>query len=99
MSDQLSRSTNLEKPGSSDTIIGETMTRVYRISKGPAVRDILDSVETLAAFAREHGPGRYDVDEHSLDPFPGTKVSAGAWGKVILQADGPAVLDPIPCQE
>ena len=26
--------------------------------------------------ARQIGPGRSDVDEHSLDPFPGTKASA-----------------------
>jgi hypothetical protein len=47
--------------------IGETMTRVYRISEGPDVGDILDSVEALQASARDHGPGRYDVDEHSRD--------------------------------
>ena len=61
-------------------------------------RQILDSIESLEAFAREHGPGRYDVDEHSLDPFPGTKVSARAWGKVIHHQDGQVVLDPIPWQ-
>jgi len=72
------------------------MTPVYRISKGPGVGDILDSVEALPAFARAHGPGRYDVDEHSLDPFPGTKVSGGASGKVIHHKDGQVVLDPMP---
>ncbi len=74
------------------------MTHVYRISKGPDVGDILDSIESLEAFARNHGPGRYDVDEHSLDPFPGTKVSARSWGKVIHHKDGQVVLDPIPWQ-
>jgi hypothetical protein len=42
----------------------------------------------LVLFAREHGPGRYDVDEHSLDPFPGSNVTAGAWGKVMHDKDG-----------
>jgi hypothetical protein len=55
------------------------MTCCFRISKGPVVGDILDSIEAVETFARDHGPGRYDVDEHSLDPFPGTKVSARAW--------------------
>jgi hypothetical protein len=42
-------------------------------------------------------PGRIGirVDEHSLDPFPGTKVSARAWGNVIHHKDGEVVLDPI----
>jgi hypothetical protein len=38
------------------------MSRIYRISKGPDVHDILDSIESLEAFARNHGPGRYDVE-------------------------------------
>jgi len=80
------------------TIVGDTMTRVSRISKGPDVGDFFDSSEALSAFARDHGPGRYDVDEHSLDAFPGSNVSAEAWGKVIHHQDGQVVLDPIPWQ-
>jgi hypothetical protein len=57
------------------------MTHVYGISKGPEFGDILHSIESLEAFARNHRPGRYDVDEHSLDPFPGTTVSARAGGQ------------------
>ena len=49
--------------------------------------------------AEVYGPGRYDVDEHSLDPFPGTKVSAQAWGKGIHHQDGQVVLNPIPWTE
>jgi hypothetical protein len=53
------------------------------------IGDVVDSVEALPAFARDRGLGRYDVDEHSLDPFPGSNVSARAWGKVIhYRADG-----------
>ncbi|MGO9468101.1 MAG: hypothetical protein ACLQVF_28545 [Isosphaeraceae bacterium] len=54
------------------------MPHIYRITKSPAVGDVVDSVDALEAFAREHAPGRFDVDEHSLDPFPGTKVTARA---------------------
>jgi hypothetical protein len=74
------------------------MTHVYRISIGPNVGHILDSIESLESFARDHGPGRYHVDDHSLDPFPETKVSARSWGKVIHHKDGQVVLDPIPWQ-
>ena len=34
------------------------------------------------------GSGRYPVDEHSLELFSGTKVSARAWGKVVHRRDG-----------
>jgi hypothetical protein len=72
------------------------MKHVYRISEGPAVSDILNSIESLGAFERDHDSGRYKVDEHSLDPVPGTKVSARAWGNAIRHQDGQLVLDPIP---
>jgi hypothetical protein len=72
------------------------MSGVFRISKGQDVGDILDSVEALPAFARDHGPGRYDVDEHSINLIGGTKVSARAWGKVFHLDDGQVVLEPIP---
>jgi hypothetical protein len=52
------------------------MTTVYRITESPQVGDVVDSTEALEAFARAHGPGRYHVDEHSLEPFEGTKVVA-----------------------
>jgi hypothetical protein len=44
----------------------KTMTHVYRISKGPDVVDILDSIESIETFGCKQGPGRYDVDEHVL---------------------------------
>jgi hypothetical protein len=72
------------------------MPHTYRITKSPEVGDLVDSVDSLNSFAREHGPGRYDVDEHSLDPFSGTTVTARSWGKVIHHKDGQVILDPIP---
>ena len=80
-------------------MLGETVTHIYRTTKSPEVGDIVDSVEALESFAREHGPGRYDVDEHALHPFPGTKVTARAWGRVIHYQDGYVVKDPIPWQQ
>jgi len=72
------------------------MTRCFRISKGPDVGDILDSIEALTAFAREHGPGIYYVDVHSLEPFTGSNVSARPWGKVVhWPKNGEIVFEPI----
>lgn len=71
------------------------MTQVYPICKGLGVGDVSDSIESLKALAREHGPGRDLVDER-LDACPVTKVSARAWGKVIHHRDGRVDLDPIP---
>jgi hypothetical protein len=70
------------------------MPLVYRITKNPFVGELVDSTEAAESFAREHGPGRYQVDEHSLDPFPGTEISARAWGTIIHQPNGRNALKP-----
>jgi hypothetical protein len=67
----------------------------YRILKGPDIGDVVDSIRALEAFAREHGPGRYHVDEYALEPFPGSNLTARIWGSVIHQEDGHIVLDAI----
>jgi hypothetical protein len=36
--------------------IDESMTHDYRISKGPDVGEILNSIECLESYARDHGP-------------------------------------------
>jgi hypothetical protein len=72
------------------------MPHIYRIAKSPEVGDLVDSVDALKSFAKENGPGRYDVDEHSLEPFPGAKVTARAWGKVIHYEAGYVAMDQIP---
>jgi hypothetical protein len=54
------------------------MPHIYRITKSSEVVDIVGSVGALESFAKENGPGRYEVDEHSLDPFRGTNVTARA---------------------
>jgi hypothetical protein len=59
------------------------MPHIFRITKNPEVGDIVDSVDALASFARENGPGRYDVDEHSIDRFPDTNVTARARANAI----------------
>jgi hypothetical protein len=38
----------------------ETMTHVYRISKGLDVGDIVDPTEFVEAFSRDNVPGRYE---------------------------------------
>jgi hypothetical protein len=72
------------------------MPHIFRVTESPEIGDIVDSVDALMSFVREHGPGRYEVDEHSLDQFPRTKVTARAWGKVIHYEDGYVAMDPIP---
>jgi hypothetical protein len=71
------------------------MPPIYGFTKSPEVGDIGDSLDAFGAFAKRNGPGRYDVDEHSLDPFPGTKVNARAWGKVNHHTDGQVVIDAV----
>jgi len=67
---------------------------IYRISKGPDVGELVDSSEGLEAFAREHGPGRYPVDEHALEAFEGSNAKARAWGTIIHQPDGRIAFKP-----
>jgi len=95
----LSENRVLERPRPSPTafaILGETVTRSFRSSKGPDVGDILYSIEALSAFAHTHGPGCLNVDEHSLDPFAGLNNSAKSCGRVIQQPGGRCVVDPVP---
>jgi hypothetical protein len=75
------------------------MSCVYRVSKSPDVGEVVDSVPAVEAFAREHGPGRYHVDEHAAQFLAGSKSSARAWGTVIHQKDGQVVLEPQPWGE
>jgi hypothetical protein len=72
------------------------MTHVFRITKDPDIGDLVDSQEALERFARQYGPGRYDVNEHSLDPFPGSKHVARAWGRVIHRQGRTVVMEPHP---
>ena len=74
---------------------GETMTHVYRVSKGPNVGDLLGSIESLVASARDHGPGRFHVDQISSDPLPSGHTSR-RWGVVIAKTDGTVSVDRDP---
>jgi hypothetical protein len=58
------------------------------------VGDYVDSVESLKTFARDHGPGRYVVDEHALEPFERSNAKARGWGTVIHQRDGRIAVKP-----
>ena len=61
--------------------ISRSMSRVYRITKSLDIGDTLDSIESVEAFARDHGPGRYDVDEHWPRPVPRDKGLGQGVGK------------------
>jgi hypothetical protein len=74
------------------------MTHVYRISKGTVDGDILDSIESLEAFARSHGPGRYHVGEIGSDPLPSGHNSR-RWGVVIASPGGTVDVDRDPWPE
>jgi hypothetical protein len=76
------------------SLIGQIMTHVYRITKSPDVGTLVDSEEDLEAFARDHGPGPYHVDEHSLDPFEGSNAKARGWGTIIHQPNGRIAVKP-----
>jgi hypothetical protein len=69
------------------------MTDTHEISRTHGMGEFVDSIESLDLIARAQGSERYDIAEHSLEPFPGTKVSARAWGKVIYHQDGQVVID------
>lgn len=46
------------------------------------------TVEEIAAFALNRGPGSYAVDLHRPDLFDGSLDSSTAWGQVIHHPDG-----------
>jgi hypothetical protein len=82
-------------PADDSTIAGKTMTGRFRGATDSTIGDVLHLAESLEAFTRDHDPVRYDVDEHSDDPFPGTNISARASGKLIHHRDGKVEHDPI----
>ena len=71
-----------------------THTHIYRITKGPDVGDLVDTEQDIEEFTLDHGPGRYHVDEHSLEPFEGSNAKARGWGTMIHQPDGRVTLKP-----
>ncbi len=70
------------------------MATVYRVTKVLDVSQLVDSVDAIEAFAREHGPGRYVVDEHTSEPLPRSTPVARAWGVVVHQPDGRVAMKP-----
>jgi hypothetical protein len=74
------------------------MTHVYRISKGPDIGEIADTIEDLELLARQYGLGQYHVNEISSDPMTGGHTSR-KWGTVIVAPDGTVIFDPAPWPE
>jgi hypothetical protein len=72
------------------------MIRVYRVSKSPEIGEVVDSIPAVETYVRETGIGRYQVDEHALEPLPGSKATARAWGTAIHKQGGEVVLEPYP---
>jgi hypothetical protein len=62
--------------------------RSYHISNEAGGGGIVQTVEAIGAFARDHGPGCYAVDVHFPDLFDDSVDSSKAWGKVIHHLDG-----------
>jgi hypothetical protein len=52
-------------------VVDLNMSRVYRVSKGQEVGEVVDSIKAIEAFARDHGPGWYHVDERAAEYLPG----------------------------
>jgi hypothetical protein len=71
------------------------MPHVHSISTRPNVGDILESIESLEAFAHNHGPGRYHVEEIGSGPLPSGHTSR-RWGIVIAKPDGTVSVDRDP---
>jgi hypothetical protein len=70
---------------------------MYRISQN-GQEPIIDvaQVQAIGPALRLSPPGRYHVDEHSADPFRGSKHVARAWGRVIHRQDGTVVTEAHP---
>jgi hypothetical protein len=68
-------------------------TTKFRISRDQFGFDADASEKARDILAGER-PDHYDVDEHSTDPFPGTKIPARARGTVIGQKHGQVILEP-----
>jgi hypothetical protein len=64
----------------------------YHIHNEAGGGGVVQTVEAIGAFARDHGPGAYVVDVLSPDSLPGSHVLASAWGKVIHHLDGKVVI-------
>jgi hypothetical protein len=75
------------------------MSFVYRVTKSPRVGEVVDSISAVEAFGRDHGPGRYHVDEHAAESLPGSRSSARSWGTVIHHKDGQVMLETLPWDE
>ena len=65
--------------------------RSYHISSEAAPGGIVETVEAIGTFARDHCPGLYAIDVHFADLVRGSD-SSRAWGKVIHHLDGKVVI-------
>jgi len=66
--------------------------RSYHVSNEAGAGGIVQTVDAIGAFARDHGPGCYVVDEHFPNPLDDSVDSSRVWGKVIHHLDGKVVI-------
>jgi hypothetical protein len=60
----------------------------FHISNDAHIDGVVQTIEAIGAFARDHGPGRYVVNEHYPDPLQDSFNSSKVWGEVIHHLDG-----------
>jgi hypothetical protein len=75
-----------------------SMVRVYRVSKGQEVGEVVDTIKAVEAFARDNGPGRYHVDKIRSDALP-SGHTARRWGVVTTMRDSTVNVDRDPWPE
>jgi hypothetical protein len=66
--------------------------RSYHISNEAHVGGIVQTIDAIGAFARDHGPGCYVVNQHFPDPLHDSVELSKAWGKAIHHPDGKVVI-------
>ena len=60
----------------------------YHVFNEASADGIVQTVDAIGAFAREHGPGCYSVDVSFRHPLPGSVNVTRAWGNVIHRPGG-----------
>src|ERR1700733_14056876 len=60
----------------------------FHISNDAHIDGVVQTIEAIGAFARDHGPGRYVVNEHYPNPLHDSFNSSKVWGEVIHHLDG-----------
>ncbi len=71
---------------------------MFRVSHGGEAIDDAQTIDGAREVVRGLQPGRYDVDEIRVDPFPSGHTSR-QWGRMIRRPDGRVEDEPWPWQD